>query len=121
MKKPLVWIVLIVVIGVCVYKANEFNENYKKGMSRVKYVPPHENATIDEVEKKIGDKLTITKKENIIFGVAEEPMGIYMGSGPPVYIFDENNTLIDYTLDRGDDLKFRRRWYIDKKGNSTEN
>ena len=31
-------------------------------------------------------------------------------SGPPVCIFDESGTLVDYTADIGDDRRFREKW-----------
>jgi hypothetical protein len=31
-------------------------------------------------------------------------------SGPPVCIFDESGTLVDYTADIGDDNRFREKW-----------
>ena len=31
-------------------------------------------------------------------------------SGPPVCIFDESGTLVDYTPDIGDDSRFREKW-----------
>ena len=112
MKKSFLIVILFVVVSVYIAKES-FEIYYRKGMSRERYLPPHSGAKLDEVEKSIGEKLTIGKKEKgkVRFGYAKEPTGIFMGSGPPVYVFDENDVLIDFTLDQGDDLRFREKWY----------
>lgn len=31
-------------------------------------------------------------------------------SGPPVYVFDRSGTMVDWTLDNGEDPRFQKAW-----------
>jgi len=53
----------------------------------------------------------ITKEEEYyyaFFGPVKAPLAL--PSGPPVYIFDSNGALVDWTYDTGDDSRFNKAW-----------
>jgi hypothetical protein len=74
---------------------------------------PNSNSTIAGVEEKIGSHLTINecKIHNQIYKIGAGPFieGKAV-SGPPMYVFNSDGVLIDYTLDVGDDPAFREKW-----------
>ena len=74
---------------------------------------PNLNSTIAEVEEKIDSRLAINecKIDNQIYKVSVGPF--IEGKailGPPMYVFNSDGILIDYTLDVGDDPVFKEKW-----------
>jgi len=81
-----------------------------------KFAPLHKYATIKEIEKNLGTNLDITEIaiDNKIYKIGKGPLLKWtLPSGPPMYIFNKDETLIDYTLDSGDDPEFRDKWLKD--------
>ncbi len=81
-----------------------------------KFNPPHQHASIKEIETNLGTNLKIAERaiDNKIYKIGEGPLLKWtLPSGPPMYIFNKDETLIDYTLDSGDDPVFRDKWLKD--------
>lgn len=81
-----------------------------------KFNPPHKNATIQEVETNLCANLIITDKiiNTETYKIGEGPLLLWtMPSGPPMYIFNKEGILIDYTIDSGDDPEFKDKWLKD--------
>ncbi len=74
-----------------------------------RFKPPHLKVTIDEMEKKINAQLERSKhfidNETLIIG--KGPLIHWaIPSGPPMYVFDKEGILIDFSFDCGDDPEF---------------
>ena len=78
-----------------------------------KFKPPHEHASIKEIEANVGSQLLLTsrKMNNEMLQIGEGPLLFWTwSSGPPMYIFNKDGILIDYTTDSGDDRDFKEKW-----------
>ena len=78
------------------------------------FTPREKAVTIQQLEKNFGVKLEVrcvtAKGRDYILATA--PMVEWaLQSGPPMYVFDSQGRLLDYTLDSGDDPAFMNRWY----------
>jgi hypothetical protein len=78
-----------------------------------RFTPHEKTATIQQLEKDFGVKLEVrhvtTKGRDYILATAPL-MRWATPSGPPMYVFDSEGRLLDYTLDSGDDPRFMEKW-----------
>jgi len=79
-----------------------------------RFTPREKAATIQQLEKDFGVKFEVRRvtARGRDYIVATAPMvGWALQSGPPMYAFDSQGRLLDYTLDSGDDPAFMDRWF----------
>jgi len=82
-----------------------------------RFTPREKAATIQQLEKDFDVKFQIRRvaAKGRDYILATAPMvGWAFPSGPPMYVFDSQGCLLDYTLDSGDDPAFMDRWWSKK-------
>jgi hypothetical protein len=78
-----------------------------------RFTPREGGATIEKLELSFGVKLKTREiaVQGVGYTLAEGPLVTWaVPSGPPMYVFDSQGHLLDYTLDVGDDPRFRDKW-----------
>jgi hypothetical protein len=80
-------------------------------------VPEHAGSILDAV-RSVSDRAGIFRvnagAEHYIKVVGTPKPGVFvLPSGPPIYIFDRNGSLVDWTPDSGEDPEFQRAWSSD--------
>ncbi|MBI3922523.1 MAG: hypothetical protein HY318_13960 [Armatimonadetes bacterium] len=81
---------------------------------RHRFTPREKTATIAQLEKDFGVRLEARRVavRGVYYTFARGPLVSWgnVPSGPPMYIFDSQGHLVDYTLDVGDDPRFADKW-----------
>ena len=79
-----------------------------------RFTPREKAATIQQLEKDFDVKFEVRRvtAKGRDYILATAPMVKWaFPSGPPMYVFDSQGRLLDYTLDSGDDPAFMDRWW----------
>jgi len=106
MKRGLLPALLVLLLPVCAWWACEVHHARKSNADGIETyrqyresLPPPESVL----------KLRVGEGE---FYALSGPVSVLLAlsSGPPVYIFDSEGKLLDWTLDSGDDPRFSERW-----------
>jgi len=81
-----------------------------------RFKPDRPSISLAQLERQVGATLQtyrVSRQGRVLTYALGPLLAWAVPSGPPIYVFDEEGRLLDYTLDAGDDQRFSNGWIVD--------